>query len=45
LQEVPIIPLVRMLPCSLKKNRIELTNHSSLKSWDFKWASIRKFKE
>jgi oligopeptide transport system substrate-binding protein len=45
LKEAPIIPLVRMLPCSLKKNRVELTNHSSLKSWDFKWASIRKSKE
>ena len=45
LKEALIIPLVRMLPCSLKKNRMELTNHSSLKSWDFKWASIRKSKE
>lgn len=45
LEEAPLIPLIRVLPCSLKKNRIELTNHSSLKSWDFKWASIRKFKE
>jgi oligopeptide transport system substrate-binding protein len=45
LEEAPIIPLVRMLPCSLKKHRIELTNHGSLKSWDFKWASIRKPKE
>ncbi len=44
LKEAPIIPLVRALPCSLKKNSVELTNHSSLKSWDFKWASIRNFK-
>jgi oligopeptide transport system substrate-binding protein len=44
LKEAPIIPLVRTLPCSLKKSGIELANHSLLKSWDFKWASVRSFK-
>jgi ABC-type oligopeptide transport system substrate-binding subunit len=41
LQEAPVIPLVRSLPCSMKKSRVEMFSHSSLKSWDFKWASIR----
>lgn len=41
LREAPVIPLIRSLPCSMKKSKVEMFSHSALKSWDFKWASIR----
>lgn len=40
LREAPVIPLTRVLPCSIKKDRVEILNHSAVKSWDFKWANI-----
>ncbi len=41
LQEVPVLPLIRTLPYSIKKSRVDMLSHSSMRSWDFKWASIR----
>lgn len=45
IREVPILPVLRVLYPSIQKQRMSITNHSALKYWDLKWASMNKKQE
>lgn len=44
IQEAAVIPILRTLPQSIKKNRVKLLQCSPQKSWDFKWTTIQTSK-
>jgi len=41
-QEVPVIPIARVLYGALQKNHLCFNTRASFRSWDLKWASIKK---
>ncbi|MGH2611424.1 MAG: ABC transporter substrate-binding protein, partial [Rhabdochlamydiaceae bacterium] len=45
IQEAAVVPILRTLPQSIKKNRVEMLQYSSMKSWDFKWTTIQTAKK
>jgi len=41
LREAPVIPILRTLPQSIKKNHVQMPHNSPMKAWDLKWLTVR----